>query len=294
MTSELSSGRASRRRVLSSLAAVGVSPLLASVASTSADAESTDSGLTDALSLGTFESGLDEWETDGEVRLSRTARTDRPVAVTEGEYGLEASVDGESVPAISRPVGAFDLVASPYFVADVAPGRVDGTDARVAFRFRLYRPADSLDGDLEPVAESDPVAVRQATSGRVFWDASDVDWSLLDSVSRLELEWYPADRDPDSGDDFAYRGGVVLDAIRATDSANAVGRARLAATFRDLQFDHGVYERTEVSASSDTGEEGEFVFADGATESYRFEKSGDDRFRLAFAGTEVKLGGGWS
>jgi hypothetical protein len=298
----------SRRTLLSAFAGTGVGAALASLGGDRADRpESTrrdradprvtnsTGDLLDAVSLGTFESGLDGWQADGEIELSRVTRSDRPVAVTEGRHALDASVGGESVPAIARPVESLTLADRPYFVADVAPGRAEGTDAPVAFQFRLYRPADLLDGDLELVAESDPITVRQAAPGRIFWDASDVDSDLLDVTSRLEIAWWPADSTSgDSDDGSAYRGTVVLDAIRATTTVDPVGSARLAATMRDLQFDHGPYERTEVVAASQTDEEGDLIFANGEAEPYRFEVLGDDRFRLTLAGTEVKLGGGWS
>lgn len=283
--------RASRRGVLSAFAGTGVAVALGGMASDPA-AATTVTG-----SLGTFESTLDDWRADGDVDLSRIARHDRPVAVTEGEYALDAVVDGDPAPAISRSVADLSLSGHPYFVADVAPGRVDGTDAPVSFRFRLYRPTDVLDGGtrLESVAESNPVTVPQATPGQIHWDASDVAADLLDAVSRLEIGWSPADRDPDSGGrTFAYRGGIVFDAIRATDSVDPVGSARLAATMRGLQFEHGAYVRTEVTDEFDDGEAGTFRFTDGATEPYRFEVLAPDRFRLTVAGTEIELGGGWS
>ncbi|WP_224448619.1 hypothetical protein [Haloprofundus salilacus] len=287
--------RMSRRTVLSAFAGTGVATALGSITSTPAAATLTE--LTDVLSLGTFESTLDEWRTDGDLALSRVARGDRPIAVTEGEYALNVAVDGDPTPSISRPVSGLELSSYPYFVADVAPGRVDDTDAPVAFRFRIYRPTDALDADseLEVVAESDPVTVPQAVPGRIYWDASDVKTDLLDAVSRLEIIWYPDDTGLDSPDDaFAYRGGVVFDAIRATASVDPVGSARLAATMRALQFDHGAYVRTEVTDKFDDGEAGAFVFADGATEPYEFEILAEDRFRLTIADTEIKLGGGWS
>lgn len=281
--------------MLSALAGTGVAAALGGIASTPAAADGI--GSIDTLSLGTFESSLDGWRAGGDVELSRVTRRDRPVAVTEGEYALDVVADGDPSPSISRPVTGLGLSARPYFVADAAPGRVDGTDAPVAFRFRLYRTADALDvgSALEPVAESDPVTVRQAAPGRIYWDATDVDTGLLDAASVLELGWYPVDRDPDSSDgSFAYRGGVVFDAVRASASADPVGSARIAATMRNLQFDHGPYVRTEVTEEFDAGEAGEFVFADGATEPYRFEILGTDRFRLTIADDEIELGGGWS
>ncbi|WP_276255473.1 hypothetical protein [Halomontanus rarus] len=302
--------RTSRRGVLSAVAGTGVAAAFGTIASKHAAADAVPIDSIDEILLGTFESALDGWVADGDLALSRVARRDRPVAVTEGEYALEVAVDGDPTPGISRPITSLDLSTYPYFVADVVPGRIDGTDAPVAFRFRLSRPTTLLDdSSWETVAESDPVTVPQVTPGRIYWDASDVEIGLLETVSRLEIDWYSADRDrdPDSSDEnededengdgaFAYRGVVVFDAIRATDSVDPVGRARLAATMRDLQFDHGAYVRTEVTEEFEAGEAGAFVFADGATEPYRFETLAADRFRLELAGTAIEFGGsrGWS
>ena len=289
--------RLSRRGVLSSFAGTGVAATFGAIASRHAATDVAATGLIDEVPLGTFESTLDDWRTDDDIALSRVSRHDRPLVVSEGEYALDVAVDGDPAPTISRPITGLDLSAHPYFVADVVPGRVDGTDAPVAFRFRLYRPTGVLDAWTtgEPVAESGPVTVPQATPGRIYWDASDVETDLLDVVSRLEIGWYPADRDPDSSDEaFAYRGGVVFDAVRATASVDPVGSARLSATMRDLQFDHGTYVRTEVTDEFDAGEAGTFVFTDGATEPYRFEVLAADRFLLAVADTEIRFGGGWS
>ncbi|MGQ3413036.1 hypothetical protein ACT4ML_12330 [Natrinema sp. LN54] len=299
--------RMSRRGVLSAVAGTGVAAAFGTAASNRATGDSSIGDATDGigdaideLPLGTFESTLDGWGTDGDLALSRVARGDRPIAVTEGEYALEVATDGESVPTISRPVTDLDLSTHPYFVADVTPGRIDGTDAPVAFRFRLYRPSDLLEDGLteEPVAESEPVTVPQATPGHVYWDASDIDLGVLDAVSRLEIGWYPADTGSNSSDSpdgtVAYRGGIALDNIRATDSVDPVGRARLAATMRDLQFDRGAYVRTEVLEEFEAGETGAFVFADGETEPYRFETLAADRFLLTVADAEIAFGGGWS
>ena len=287
--------RTSRRGVLSAFAGTGVAAAFGATASERATADAITTDSIDDILLGTFESTLDEWQSDGDLSLSRVARRDRPVAVTEGEYALDVAVDGDPTPTISRPITDLDLSVHPYFVADVTPGRIDETDAPVAFRFRLSR-TTLLDGSStrETVAESDPVTVPQATPGRIYWDASDVDLDLLESVSRLEIGWVPADRDSESDGTFAYRGGVVFDAIRATDSVDPVGSARLAATMRDLQFDHGAYVRTEVTEEFEAGEAGEFVFADGATEPYRFEILDAERFLLTVADAEIEFGGGWS
>ncbi|WP_246999667.1 hypothetical protein [Halosolutus gelatinilyticus] len=295
----------SRRDVLSAVAGTGAAAFGAIAPKRATAATASDS--IDVRPLGTFESTLDNWRADGDAALSRVARDDRPVAVTEGEYALQVAVDGDPSPTISRPVIDLDLDLSthPYFVADVVPGPIDGSDAPVAFRFRLHRPTDILEdwSAQEPIVESDPITVPQATPGRIYWDTSDLETDLLGAVSRLEIGWYPADRDPDadaggdagsSAEPFAYRGGVVFDAVRATASIDPVGSARLAATMRDLQFDHGAYVRTEVAEEFDGGEAGAFVFADGATEPYRFETLAADRFLLTVADAEIEFGGGWS
>lgn len=288
--------RTSRRGVLSAFTGTGVAAVLGEIASNPV-AATTATDSTDAISLGTFESTLDNWQTNSDIALSRVSRHNRPVCVTEGEYALNATVNGDPAPTISRSVADLNFSRYPYFVADAAPSRIEGTDASISFQFRLYRLADILDDGsaLKLVAESDPVTVPQATPGRLFWDASNVEPDLLDVVARLEIGWYPADRDRDSTDGtFAYRGEIVFDSIRATDSVDPVGSARLATTMRELQFDHGAYVRTEVTEEFSAGEVGTFVFADGATEPYRFEILATDQFRLTVAGTEIKLGGGWS
>ncbi|MCU4972799.1 hypothetical protein OB955_08605 [Halobacteria archaeon AArc-m2/3/4] len=299
MSDKESPFRTSRRSMLSAVAGTSVVAAFGTATSKRATSSVTAIDSIDDVLLGTFESTFDGWRAGGDLALSRVARHDRPVAVTEGEYALEAAVDGESTPTLWRSITGLDLSTYPYFVADVVPGRIDGTDAPVAFRFRLARPTDLLDGSstLETVAESDPVTIPQATPGQLYWDASDVDIGLLETVSRLEIVWHPADHDPDSskeGEDGAYRGDVVFDAIRATDSIGPVGRARLATTMRELQFDHGAYVRTEVTEEFEAGEAGTFVFADGTTEPYRFETLAADRLRLTIADTEIDFGAGWS
>lgn len=289
--------RPSRRGVLSTVAGIGIGATLGTIMSKYSDTTVSATDSIDEIPLGTFESTFDSWQTDGAIALSRVARHDRPVAVTEGQYALDVAVDGEPAPVISRPITDIDLSAHPYFVADVAPGRVAGTDAPVAFQFRLYRPTVALDGEsaLELVAESDPVTVPQAAPGRIYWNARTIETGLLDAVSRLEIGLYPADRDLDSSDDaFAYRGGIVFDAIRATPTVDPVGSARFAATMRELQFNHGAYVRTEVRDEFDAGETGMFVFTDGTTQPYQFEVLAADRFLLTVAGTEIELGRGWS
>lgn len=270
---------ATRRGVLSAVAGGGAASVLASFGLDPADA-------TDTL-LGDFESDLDGWRAEGDLELSRVGRDARPDGVTRGRRALAVTAAGESAPTVSRAISAVDLASSPHFVAAVAPGPVEGTDAPVAFRFRL-RESDGLVGGGSVLAESPPVTVRQAMPGQVYWDASDVATSALDAAARLELRWHPV-----GAADRPYHGTVTVDAVRASSLVDPVGSARFAARLGELQFEHGPYERTELDERSDTTETGRFVFADGATEPYRFDALDDDRFRATLAGTEARFGGGW-
>ncbi|MBX0298240.1 hypothetical protein [Haloarcula nitratireducens] len=288
--------RLSRRGVLSSFAGTGVAAIFGGVASDYTATNVAATNQIDDIVLGSFESTLDKWQSDDEVSLSRVTRHDRPLAVSEGEYALDVTSDSTSTPTISRPITELNLATHPYFVADVVPSQIDGTNAPIDFRFRLYRPKNVLDGwsTQELVVESEPVTVPQAVPGRIYWDASDIKPELLEMGSHLEIGWYPTDRDPDSPDGaFEYRGGVVFDAIHATASVDPVGSARLSTMMRDLQFDHGTYVRTEVEDEFDTGETGTFVFDDGTAVPYRFEALAAERFLLTVAETEIKFGGGW-
>lgn len=244
--------------------------------------------------LGTFETGMDGWQGSTGVSLSRVGRDEWAPAVTEGEQALHATIEGSPVPSIRRRVDAIDLDVAPYLLADATPGAVEGTRAPVVFQFRLTR---GTGGDgVETLGSSDPVLVRQAVPGRIFWDASDVDPNERDAATHLEVRWYPADTASGSGDDgtrFAYQGEVVFDDIRATDSVEAIGLARFVSTIRDLEAEHGSYDRTEVDDRGPTVESGRFVFADGATEPFRFVVVDDDRYRLTLADTTARLGGGW-
>ncbi|RKD88936.1 hypothetical protein [Halopiger aswanensis] len=292
MTENERTFRTPRRGLLSTVAGTGFVAVFGSIASRYVTAD-TSTGAGDEFLLGPLESALDEWRPGDDVALSRVARRDRPIAVTEGEYALEATVDGNTTPTISRRVADLDLMAHPYFVAGVTPGRIAGTDSALEFRFRLVNVLDDWVAT-DPIAESDPIPIPQAMPARIYWDASDVDTGLLDATARLEITWSVADRDSGSSTEIdTRRGGIVFDAVRATNAVGAIGRARLAATMRDLQFDHGVYVRTTVTAESETREEGEFVFADGETEPYRFERLAADRHLLTVAGTEIEFGGGW-
>lgn len=273
------STRTSRRSLLSSLAGAAVLSGAGGMGTAAGAVPDAD----EAVALGTFEDGLDGWTAaDGEV-LSRVGRRDWPPAVTLGERALHVDADGVPEPAVRRPLDGVSLTAAPYLVADATPGVVEGTDAPIAFEFRLL---GGLDGDV--IAASEPVTVRQAAPGRIYWDADGVSTSTLSSASSLGIAWQPTDT---GVEDRLYRGEVVLDDIRATADATALEQVRFRVAIRHLEAEHGSYRRTAVLERVGDSERGRFVFAGGSTVPYRAERTADDRCRVTLDGETYTFGG---
>lgn len=275
----------SRRELLSALAGLTAAPALAGL----------DVGSEDDVGLGGSGSDGDGWRPVGGTELTRVERGPWSTAAPGGDRALRATAAGAVEPAIRRSVEALEPLETPYLIADVVPG-VAGFDGSVAFEFRLTR--GGTDGrDREVVARSDPVAVRQAVPGRVYWDASAVDRLADLGATHLEIAWYPASRDPaaDPDDGAAatpYSGAVVVDDVRASAAPDAVAAARFVRTIRRLEAEHGSHERTEVTERGPTTDAGRFVFADGASEPYRFAATGDGGFRITVAGEAIEFEGG--
>ncbi|QLD89900.1 hypothetical protein HWV07_13030 [Natronomonas salina] len=283
MNREEGSTHRSRRELLSALAGLAAAPALAGLGA----------GTEDTVGLGGFNDD-DGWLPAEGTELTRVERGPWSTAASAGERALRATADGASVPAITRPADALELLETPYLTADVVPG-VAGFDGPVAFEFRLAR-GGAEGRDREVVARSDPVAVRQAVPGRVYWDASAVDPLAAGRATHLEIAWYPASRD--RGDDpdgeaaaAPYRGAVIVDVVRASGTPDAVAAARFVRAIRRLEADHGSHERTEVTERGPTADAGRFVFADGASVPYRF-AAADGGFRLTVAGEAVEFEGG--
>lgn len=273
----------SRRRVLSAVVGAAAVPGLASFGGTS---------VTDGTDLLGSDPAHDGWLATGDVEMGPADYCEWFPTITWDEEGVEITVSGERGPTIERRLDDVDLVASPYLVADVVPGVVDGSDAPVAFAFSLTQ--DSLDGDRTVLARSDPVTVRQATPGRVYWDASDVPRSERAAATHLGLAWTTAETSAHPSDAAEpYAGELVVGSVRVSDSAETVGRARYIDTLRGLEAEHGSFRRTEVAERGEGGERGRFVFTSGATAPYSFDVLGGDRYRLTLADVTVELGGGW-
>ena len=266
-------GGSTRRSLLSGLAGaalLGAGGVGGAVPDTSA-----------ATALGTFEDGLDGWRAAGGERLSRVGRRDWPPAVTHGEVALCVDPDGSAAPAVRRPLDGVDLESAPFVVADATPGVVDGTDAPVAFAFRVR---DGLDAAI--LAASEPVTVRQAAPGRIYWDASDVGATTLAGAAVLEIAWWP-----EAAADRPYRGEVVLDNVRATPDRTALEAVRFRVAVRHLEADHGSYRRTTVEARDGDRERGRYVFAGGATVPYRARRTADGGCRITLDGDHYRFGG---
>jgi len=277
MTHDHSGGERTRRSLLSGLA--GAAILSGGAGLGTASGVIPDA--TDATALGTFENGLDEWAASGGETLSRVDRRDWPPAVTLGGLALHVDAAGATRPAVHRPLGGVDLAAAPYVIADATPGAVDDTDAPVAFAVRLR---DQVRGEV--LAVSDPVTVRQAAPGRIYWDASDVATPGLTAATTMEIAWWPTD-----APDQSYRGAVVLDNIRATAEPTALEHVRFRVAIRHLEAEHGSYRRTEVLERDDDRERGAFVFAGGEHVSYHAERTAAGGCAVTLAGETYLFGG---
>ncbi len=277
-------GGRTRRDVLGSVGAASVAGFLGGATSTPAVGDAS------RTTLGEFESGLDGWRGGTGTELSRVSRADRPAAVSSGRYGLLATVEGVAEPAIEteQGVSTADLADHPYLFATVTPGRASGTDAPVAFRFRLHHE----DG----VVESDEMTVRPHVRRVLAWDASSVDATKLASATRLDIRWYSTARPPDGGNDGAveYEGTVVFDDVSAGDDRERAEAVRLGGQIERLQFSHGAYRETEVSLRTDYLEVGEYVFESGTSVPYTVETLSDDGVRYVLDGVTYLLGGEWA
>lgn len=280
--------RRTRRSVLKGIGAASLATLASGPVPTATGAES---GSGDRTVLGDFESGLDGWTAGSGVTLDRVPRSERPVAVSSGEYGLYATVSGTQAPAIAneRRVREADLADRPYVFATVTAGQVADTESDVTVRFRLYH----SDG----VSESEPTTVRPHVPSVLTWDASSVDATALANATRLELVWYATDRPPaeygGESDGFDYRGSVVFDDVHLDGDRGRAETVRIADHWDRLEFSLGAYRDTEVVVDADGLETGAFAFESGARVPYTVETLSDGGVQYVLDGVTYLLGGEW-
>lgn len=262
----------------------------------------------DAVLLGDFETGLDSWRATGDSLLETVPAAAHPGTVTRGDRGLEVTVTGDLLPTIRNEerVRRSDFAHHPYFVADVTPGRVVGTESDVTFKLRYYGGDDAVleTGDgydlsgLTGVYESEETTVPPLVPSGITWDMSGLPDDALSNPKRLEVVWFPTDYPPSLDidslvGDVDYHGWAVFDNVRLSDGVGELSVARLQDVWRDLQLAHGAYLETDVTEGHEAYEEGEFLFADGAGVPYAFEVLGGGRYRYTIDGVALRLGGGW-
>lgn len=262
--------------------------------------------------LGGFEDDRDGWRTNGGNRLTRVTETDFPAGVTQGTHALKTEVRGDLYPMIENKsrVKRADFADRPYLVADVLGGPVSDTESDITFKFRYHHRATPASGGKDSggkngnqqksvlVEESEPMTVSPILPTQLYWDMSDLDDEALANPERLEIVWYPTDHPPDGGPrgrsgGFDYRGHVVFDNVRLTDSVGELSLSAIRTEVQNLKLNHGPLTETTVESRSESLEVGAFVFSDGATIPYEFEQQGEDKFAYTIDGDTFKLGGGW-
>lgn len=259
--------------------------------------------------LGSFESGLDGWRTNGGNDLSRISREERPFAI-EGGYGLQVTVQGDSYPMIenTKRVKDADFKTHPYLFATITPSQINDTESTITVAFRLHYSKNGGSGsngqeagDAQKsvlVEESDEIIVQPFVKRTITWDMSGIDKAKRANAKRLEIVWYPTDHPPDHGprgrgSGFDYQGDVLFDDIHLGDSGTELSAKRMAEDFRDLQFEHGQYQETEVTSRDSDSELGQFIFSSGVTVKYSFEIVADEQYELTIGETTYRFGGGW-
>lgn len=266
----------------------------------------------DVTLLGGFEDGRDGWTTNGGNRLTVVTDEDVPAGVTQGTNALKATVRGDPYPMIENEarVKRANFADRPYLLADVLGGQVSDTESDITFKFRYHHRATPADGKTGNggeggrqqksvlVEESEEMTVSPVLPTQLHWDMSDLDDEALANPERLEIVWYPTDHPPNGGPrgrggGFDYRGHVVFDNVRLTDSVDELSVSAIRTTVQNAKLEHGQLTETVVESRSESVEAGEFVFSDGTTLPYEFEQRGDDRFAYTIDGDTFKLGGGW-
>lgn len=261
--------------------------------------------------LGGFEDDRDGWKTNGGNALTRVTSDEYAAGVTQGTRALKTEVRGDPHPAIENKsrVKRANFAERPYLVADVLAGQVSDTDSDLTFKFRYHHrgtPANGGTGNGGKdnrqqksvlVEESAEMTVSPLLPTQLYWDMSHLADEALANPKRLEIAWYPTDHPPEGGSrgrggGFDYRGHVVFDNVRLTDSGDEVSVAAIRSKVQSAKLDHGPLTETRVESRSDSLEVGRFVFADGATIPYEFEEVGEDEYLYTIDGETFEIGGG--
>jgi hypothetical protein len=266
----------------------------------------------DIVDLGEFESRSDGWRAGDRVTLDRFRSGDRTGVVTDDSVALRLDVDGAVSASISndRQVRDADWADHPFLTATITPGDLAGTDAPIHASFRLVHAAGQA-GRGQPAGSPSPqtrahtgrgrsgrsrhsrltsetFGVPQNQPVRLYWDLSDVDERVRESVVRLDVVCeradQPASEDPyGRGATSGTRGTIVLDDVTLSDSPDVVTAAKLQTHWQQLLATHGSHTETVPEVKKTSVESGRFGFEDGAV-AYTFEIR-DDGTHLFTLGT---------
>lgn len=127
---------------------------------------------------------------------------------------------------------------------------------------------------------------------------SELPTNVLENAKRLEIVWYLEDHEPADGHrgkskgNFDYRGLVVFDDIRLSESAPISEAQRSQQKKMDLHRAHGMIVDRVFEEQTETLERGTMVFVDGTEVPYAFEVLDDGRFEYTIDGETFEIGGG--
>jgi len=255
----------------------------------------------DVVGLGEFHRGTGGWRGGDLVSVERIREPARPGAVSSDSAALRFDIDGATAAAITNKQRARDAdwVGHPYLTATVTPSNLAGTDAPVYAFFRLVHDGHNAgkgrySGSPTPRTRahtgrgrasrprdasltSETFSVPQGQPVRLYWDLSDVDERIRDSVVRLELVCERADQPSSEGPhgrNGGIRGSITLDDVALSDSPDVIAAAKLQTHWQGLLAKYGDHVETVPEVKKTSVESGRFIFDDGDIE-YGFE-IGDD------------------
>lgn len=295
---------AKRRSILQLTAAaggIGILPMVSAAGNPAS--ESRESAIqSNQQVIGSFETGLDGWTTNGDNQLSRVSKSDMPTSVVEGKHSLQVEINDDLFPLIQNEtrVQNADFVSYPFFSMHVL-SMAEGSESALAFRFRLHHSSGSStkDGSGDkplPVEESELKLVPQLRSRRVGWDMSDLPDDVLASAQKLEIAWYLEDRGPITGppgrSDGDYNGIAVFDDIHLSNSQTADAPKQLHDKKMNLHTKHGMIVNRVIDEQTEKLETGTYEFADGSVVPYELKILADGSIEYTIDGDQIGFGGG--
>lgn len=155
---------------------------------------------------------------------------------------------------------------------------------------------DFLDWRDEHVEESEPIVVPQLQPRRIQWDMSGLGDDVLESAVRLDVVWYPEDQEPERDRpwrwkrDAEFRGLVVFDDVRLTETAPVIDARKSQQKKMDLHRAHGMIVDRVFEEQTETLERGTIEFVDGTEVPNAFEVLDDGRYRYVFDGETFVIG----